>query len=80
MEKRLIDEFIKKNYFPAEWSVLSADDYLKQKSNEDAAASPLIIQGPTEGVEQPADEAADKTADEAVTGAPRPNVKRIEYP
>ena len=74
--KGLIDEFIEKNHFPAEWSVLSADDYLKQKSKEDDPASPPVVQEPAEGVEQ----AADKTADEAATGAPRPGAKRIQYP
>lgn len=76
VEKRLIDDFIEKNHFPEEWSVLSADDYLEQKSNEDAAASPPVIQEPTEGVEQP----AGGSADEAATGAPRPSAKRIQYP
>ena len=37
VEKQIIDEFVTKNHFPAEWSVLDADSYLQHKRAEIAA-------------------------------------------
>ena len=51
IEKELIDALIRKHHFPAEWTVTSADDYLKERHSEAAVADAVAAELPKlEGV------------------------------
>jgi hypothetical protein len=69
VEKRSIDEFIRKHHLPEEWGVPSADEYLESlepKNGKDTVAS--------------AQQTAPQSAEKATQEAPVSNAKRIEYP